>query len=174
MGMFDDMLDEGMQQTQEIMKAEGLDYNTARKKVGIWPSEKEKPKMKIYIAGPMRGYANFNFQSFYDAEEWLTSKGYEVFNPARVDVEFHGADIHTSNATGDELQAAQQGLTGREALTRDAAMIAQSDALYMLVGWENSAGAQAEWALAKAMRVPHIFYQGGIEDFEYKPEGAVQ
>lgn len=127
--------------------------------------------MKIYIAGPMRGYPNFNFQAFYDAEEWLRSKGFEVANPARMDVEFHGPEIHTSNATGDELQAAQQGLTAREALTRDAAAIASCDALYMLIGWENSAGAQAEWALAKAMRVPNIFYQGGIEDFLHEAEG---
>lgn len=125
--------------------------------------------MKIYVAGPMRGYPEFNFPAFYDAAEWLRAKGYEVFNPAESDNEKHGVDISKGNAEGSEaLAASQHGFTLREALGRDADFITQhADAIYMLTGWEKSTGAQAEWALARAMGLM-IFYQGGIEDFEWK------
>lgn len=39
--------------------------------------------MKLYIAGPMTGLPNMNYPSFFAAEEWLQSKGYETENPAR-------------------------------------------------------------------------------------------
>ena len=128
--------------------------------------------MKIYIAGPMRGYPNFNFPAFFDTEEWLRAKGYDVFNPARADNEKYGTDISMGNVSGSEEQAAaQHGLTIREALGRDADFITQkADAIYMLVGWENSSGAFAEWSLARAMHLK-IFYQAGLEDFEYEPDG---
>jgi hypothetical protein len=128
---------------------------------------KEK-KMKIYIAGPMRGYPQFNFPAFYDAQEWLTAKGYETFNPAQSDKEHYGENVNNS-ATGDLSDpAAQTGFSLREALGRDAAWItAHADALYMLTGWEKSTGAKAEWTLAVALGL-QIFYQGGIEEYEYK------
>lgn len=127
--------------------------------------------MKIYVAGPMRGYPEFNFPAFKDATTWLRSKGHEVFNPAESDNEHHGTDIGAGNATGDEaLAAAQHGFSLREALGRDSHYITQeADAIYMLVGWEKSTGAQAEWALARAMGLL-IFYQGGIEDYEFKED----
>ena len=43
----------------------------------------------IYIAGPMRGYPEFNFPAFYAAEERLRARGHAVFNPARRDVGRH-------------------------------------------------------------------------------------
>ena len=125
--------------------------------------------MKIYIAGPMRGYPEFNFPAFRDTATWLRAKGYEVFNPAESDNEHHGTDIGAGNMTGsEELAASQHGFSLREALGRDSQFITQeADAIYMLVGWEKSSGAQAEWALARAMGLK-IFYQGGIEDFEWR------
>lgn len=125
--------------------------------------------MKIYVAGPMRGYPEFNFPAFRDATAWLRAKGYEVFNPAESDNEKHGTDIGAGNMKGDEaLAVSQHGFSLREALGRDAHFITQeANAIYMLVGWEKSTGAQAEWALARAMGLL-IFYQGGLEDYEYQ------
>ena len=40
---------------------------------------------KIYIAGPMRGYENFNFPAFDAAAQLYRAIGYEVFNPADKD-----------------------------------------------------------------------------------------
>lgn len=118
---------------------------------------------RVYVAGPMRGYPNFNFDAFYEAAAWLRAKGYEVFNPAESDNEKHGVDISAGNIEGsEEVAAAQHGFSLREALGRDADYITQkADAIYMLRGWENSTGAQAEWALARAMKL-QIFYQEGI------------
>lgn len=38
---------------------------------------------KIYISGPMTGYADFNRAEFDRIDEIYTSNGYEVVNPAR-------------------------------------------------------------------------------------------
>lgn len=124
--------------------------------------------MKIYIAGPMRGYPNFNFPAFFDMEQWLQAKGYETFNPARSDQEKYGEKVSNS-ATGDLADpAVQTGFSLREALGRDMQWIAaEADALYMLNGWEKSTGAKAEWTLGVALGL-QIFYQGGIEDYEWK------
>lgn len=137
-----------------------------------YPRKKqENKKMKIYIAGPMRGFPKFNFPAFYDAEEWLQAKGHEVFNPARSDMQTYGADFGVDNHTGDEIvAAAQQGFSLREALGRDAAYITgYAEAVYMLTGWEKSTGAKAEWTLAVALGLM-IFYQGGLEDWEYNAD----
>lgn len=127
--------------------------------------------MHIYVAGPMRGKPEFNFPAFNDAAAWLRSKGHSVFNPAERDNEKHGTDISKGNAHGDEhVAASQHGFSLREALGADMAYISgQADAIYMLVGWEASAGARAEWALAQALGLL-TFYQGGIEDYHYSEE----
>lgn len=132
--------------------------------------KQEKKKMKIYVAGPMRGIPQFNFPAFFDAEEWLQAKGHEVFNPARSDKEHYGEGVNNS-ATGDlNDPAAQTGFSLREALGRDAAYITgYADAVYMLTGWEKSTGAKAEWTLAVALGLM-IFYQGGLEDWEYNAD----
>ncbi|EGF7427729.1 DUF4406 domain-containing protein, partial [Escherichia coli] len=38
--------------------------------------------MRVYIAGPMTGYKNFNREAFHEAEEKLKQKGCTVLNPA--------------------------------------------------------------------------------------------
>lgn len=113
---------------------------------------------RVYIAGPMRGMKDFNFPAFFEAESYLTALGYEPFNPARADNEKYGVDV--SKGSGEEETAAAQfGFSLREALGRDLAWIAaNADAIYMLRGWENSTGAQAEWALARALKL-QIMYQ---------------
>ena len=39
-------------------------------------------KVCVYIAGPMTGYENWNFDQFNAAEAILRERGYEVINPA--------------------------------------------------------------------------------------------
>lgn len=109
--------------------------------------------MKIYVAGPMRGYPEFNFPAFYAAAEKLRAEGHAVFNPAERDNQTHGVDISKGNATGDEEQAAKEhGFNLREALGEDLAWIcAEADAVYMLAGWADSKGARAEKATAEAL-----------------------
>jgi hypothetical protein len=109
--------------------------------------------MKVYLAGPMRGHANFNFPAFHEAEELLKSQGHEVFSPARADMERHGADISASNPFGDEdLAGTEHGFDLRVALGIDLAWIcAHAEAIALMPGWEKSKGAKAEKATADAL-----------------------
>lgn len=115
--------------------------------------------MKVYLAGPMRGIAEFNFPVFFAAAFLLRSKGHEVFNPAERDNEHHGTDISKGNATGDEAQAVQQhGFSLRGALAADLAYICNhADAIALLPGWERSKGVAAELATARALGLKEIY-----------------
>ena len=113
--------------------------------------------MKLYLAGPMRGYANFNFPAFDYAAAKLREKGHEVFSPAERDRSIHGTKLE-DNATGDEKEAEKTvGFSLREALAADTQYIAlEADAIALLPGWENSSGVGAELALAKALGLSQI------------------
>lgn len=83
--------------------------------------------MRIYLAGPMRGYAEFNFPAFHAAAARLREQGHTVFNPAERDIERHGADISKGNDTGDEQMAAKaHGFDLRVALGEDLARSART------------------------------------------------
>ncbi len=90
-------------------------------------------QLRIYIAGPMRGYENDNFPEFYKAEKELNYKRvFKVINPARLD---------------DEINKFNGYVDYKEAMKRDIDEIFKVDALYMLSGWERSEGARVEHAL---------------------------
>lgn len=123
--------------------------------------------MKVYLAGPMRGYPEFNFPAFNSATTFLRDNvGWEVFSPAEKDNEVHGKDISKGNATGDEAIATKEhGFDLRRALGDDTAWIcANADGVVMLPEWEKSRGAQAEVALAKAL---------GLKLFPLSKEGDI-
>lgn len=122
--------------------------------------------MKVYIAGPMRGIAEFNFPAFMAAEKDLESRGHEVFNPARRDVEVHGAEMF-EGTTGDQNEVDAQGFLIREAMQADMEFIARhADAVVVLPNWQGSKGATAEVALARALDLPvytlDTFVNGGF------------
>lgn len=108
--------------------------------------------MKLYLAGPMRGYPDFNFPEFDKHAARLRAAGYEVFNPADRDREVVAAD-------GREIKD----LTIRECMAADTAWICEhADGIALLAGWQQSTGAQAEVALGKAIGIPHNFVVGWI------------
>ncbi len=113
--------------------------------------------MKIYLAGPMRGIPNFNFPAFDYAATLLRLDGHEVFSPAERDRSIHG-NVLEDNKTGDEKEAeTKTGFSLREALAADTQYISlHATAIALLPGWENSSGAQAELALAKALGLTQI------------------
>lgn len=84
--------------------------------------------MKIYIAGPMTGYPEFNYPAFFAAEQALRDLGYETINPARSE----GRDGCKSWV--DYMRAA----------IRD---VADADAIALLPGWQDSRGAAVEYRL---------------------------
>lgn len=112
--------------------------------------------MNIYLAGPMRGFREFNFPAFREAAEALRAEGHFVFSPADRDNARYGTDISAGNETGSEqLAAAVHGFSLREALAADTAWIcATADAIAMLPGWQLSKGATAERVLAIALGLP--------------------
>jgi nucleoside 2-deoxyribosyltransferase len=108
--------------------------------------------MKIYLAGPMRGYPEFNFPAFREGARVLREAGHEVFSPAEHD-EANGLDVTGSDGNQDALIAS--GFDLRAALGADLAWIcANAEAVVVLPGWEMSAGATAEAATAKALGLP--------------------
>jgi Domain of unknown function (DUF4406) len=118
--------------------------------------------MKVYLAGPMTGIPFFNFPLFHKVATRLRDQGHEVFNPAERDIVRHnGTDI--SNAEGDPAKAARDhGFSLREALAEDTAYICnEATAICMLPGWESSAGARAEHALAACLKHTIMYH---IED----------
>ena len=109
--------------------------------------------MKVYLAGPMRGYPQFNFPAFHAAAARLRELGHGVWSPAERDVQVYGDTLATANPTGDERVAQEtHGFSLREALAADLAWICNyAEAVVVLPGWERSMGAQAERAAAMAL-----------------------
>ena len=94
---------------------------------------------RIYVAGPMRFYAEHNFPAFDAAAKELRRAGWEVVSPAELDRLAH---VHEFT---DPLPPGFL----RQAMKRDLASICDCDALCLLPGWEQSAGSQVELTLAK-------------------------
>ena len=110
----------------------------------------QKPK-HIYLAGPMRGYRNFNFPAFDYATEKLRSEGFVVFSPAERDREAYGHEIE-NNPTGDESKVSNPACTINDCMKADTAWICDyADAIALLPGWQKSSGANAELALARSL-----------------------
>ncbi len=114
-------------------------------------------KEKIYVAGPMTGYKYFNFPMFDKVRDNLLKSGKEVFSPADHDRFLLGKDEawlpEEKDSDGPWIKwAMPESPSLRQMLGADLAWIAaHADGIVMLPGWENSKGANAEWALAKAL-----------------------
>jgi hypothetical protein len=106
----------------------------------------------------MRLLPEFNFPAFNATRAVLARAGHHVFNPADRDVE---VGFDPTGMTGHE-NLAEHGFDLRAALGADTAWIcAQAEAICLLPGWENSAGARAKMALAAALGLQ----AGSLEDF---------
>jgi hypothetical protein len=111
---------------------------------------------KIYIAGPMSGIPDFNFPAFYQAAAKFEQRGWTVYNPANKEGETLSARARKS---GDPVLAQQDGFNFREVFLWDIDKVIESDAIYMLPGWENSPGARGEHAVAVAMQKHYPEYE---------------
>jgi len=86
--------------------------------------------MKIYLSGPMRGKHDDNRAVFNRYAEQLKAEGHTVYNPA----------------------VEEAGLSRRDYFRGDMIWICDhAEAMAMIPGWEWSAGARAEHALAQAL-----------------------
>jgi hypothetical protein len=92
--------------------------------------------MKLYLAGPMTGYEDFNYPTFNAVASWLRDpNGYEVFSPAEIDA---GGGI----LEGSEVQPWKYYM--RKAIQ----LLLQAEGIAMLPGWEKSKGARREFDIA--------------------------
>lgn len=96
--------------------------------------------MRIYLAGPMRGYPGNNFEAFDKVEKMWREAGHDPVSPAQL-----------SRASGGPKDAPEY---IREVMVVDTAVICRCDALAVLPRWENSRGSLMEVALANSIEIP--------------------
>lgn len=107
-------------------------------------------RKRVYLAGPMRGHKDFNFDKFCETAKKLTDSGWFVFNPAQRDIDIHGRETFNSE-TGD-LNDLPPWFDLRGSFAADTHWICtEAHAVALLPGWETSKGARAERALAEAL-----------------------
>jgi len=111
--------------------------------------------MKIYIAGPMSGYKDWNFPAFFEAEEKLKELGYETLNPATND----GASLEV--AIQNAISARDSGATWASYMRRDLHSLCLSDAVCVLPNWQSSKGASLEVQVAEALGIPLLILRDG-------------
>ena len=104
----------------------------------------EAKRLVLYIAGPMRGYDDYNFPAFFKAEKILHKLGHVTVNPARHDKEL-GFNEKTDTADQEYL---------RTSMAWDLGQVCRSDGVVVLAGWHKSRGARAEVAAARAVGLP--------------------
>jgi hypothetical protein len=86
---------------------------------------------RVYIAGPMSGYAELNFPAFHAEASALRSIGLDVVNPAEINVDPS---------------------TGWSACMRaDIAQLVTCDRIHLLPGWSTSKGASLECNIGRAL-----------------------
>lgn len=105
--------------------------------------------MNIYLAGPMRGIAEFNYPAFHRHTKELREAGHAVFSPAEKDVERHNGEDISIGTTGKLEEIEAKGFNLRDAIADDLEyIIRHADAIALLPGYEKSQGVMVELALA--------------------------
>jgi hypothetical protein len=111
--------------------------------------------MKVYIAGPMSGYEDWNFPAFFEAERQLLELGYEVINPAHND----GATVQEALESAGSPDRPNNMWSWY--MRRDLPHVMEVDALCVLPGWQKSKGAKLEVHVATAIGIPLMVLKDG-------------
>lgn len=111
--------------------------------------------MKIYIAGPMTGYKDWNFPAFFEVENRLIELGHDPVNPAHND----GATVQAALESAGKPEAPNN--PWRWYMRRDLPHVLEVDALCVLPGWQKSKGASLEVTVAKAIGLPILVLKDG-------------
>jgi nucleoside 2-deoxyribosyltransferase len=97
-----------------------------------------KTPTRVYLAGPMRGYPDYNYPAFHKAAEWLRSEGFIVWSPAEHEPP---KPTHADPAWAETLWM-------RSIIREDLDALMGCDTIALLPNWEKSIGASVEWAVA--------------------------
>lgn len=100
------------------------------------PNGEQRSKV-IYVAGPMTGHENYNFDNFNRVADMLRAEGWTVHNPAD-----HGAI---------------EGATWEDYMSYDLTKVGLCGAMYMLKGWQMSRGACLEQLIAQNLNFQIIY-----------------
>ena len=116
----------------------------------------------LYLAGPMRGIAFYNFPMFDQVAHSLRVAKYEVINPADEDRKEDNFDPTLQPKFADPANCVvQPGTDFGKIIRRCFEAVMRCDEIVLLPGWENSSGAIAELFIAvwsgKRIRVVNIF-----------------
>lgn len=87
---------------------------------------------RLYIAGPMSGYAECNYPEFHRVAGYLGDEAYEVVNPADFGNGRHYVDL----------------------IREDLRMMLDCDGVAVLDGWWESVGARNEVSVAGVLMMP--------------------
>jgi hypothetical protein len=100
---------------------------------------------KVYVAGPMTGYPEFNYPAFYAASERLRAIGIEPINPARAE--------------------GREGCkTWLDFMRLSLIDIAACDGIATLPGWQDSRGAALEVHIARSLDLPVLSIETWTEE----------
>lgn len=99
--------------------------------------------MRVFISGPMKGYAAHNYPAFDAAAAQLRSLGFEVVNPAAIGRHY---GIHAQCPADQD--------TVKTLLLSDLAALAYCDAMLLLPGHERSDGSHIEEVFGEYFGVP--------------------
>ncbi|AEJ40901.1 hypothetical protein TPY_2741 [Sulfobacillus acidophilus TPY] len=116
-------------------------------RLSVGPRRVPPLAMRIYIAGPMSGYPDYNFPAFFDAAVRLRAAGYDPINPADT-------GIHEGWTWSDYLRVA----VGR--------LVREAQGAALLPGWESSRGAELEAHVARTLDMPVKPLEAWIMDGE--------
>lgn len=106
--------------------------------------------MRCYIAGPMTGYAAYNFPAFDDAARKWRAKGYDVDSSADIDRRIWR--MHFNKDFDPTVDKADYGdPIFAKMLQADIDAVFRCDAIVLLDGWEKSRGANFELNLAQLL-----------------------
>lgn len=117
--------------------------------------------MKLYLAGPMRGYPDFNFPAFERASGDLRSQNYLVWSPHESDLEAEWAARQGSDYDPATGSAGDQAATLRFFMVVDLPAVLGADAIAVLDGWQASVGCQVETYCAFQSGIPVRRYVEG-------------
>lgn len=129
--------------------------------------------MRLYLAGPMSGYVQFNFPAFYAATDDLRKRGYDIVSPAELDA-IGGTDKEAMASTDGD--ASKLTKTWGDLLARDVKIVSDAvdGVIFLQPEWIKSKGAKLEAFVALLCKDHKFFqYHGPNEEIEVLGRGYV-